>query len=130
MVGLGIHLHVVLKRFWCRHAKRYGAVELPNIGTTTPRRPFPAATLSAAKSLENFGETAAAEEIRFICRRAASCGFYKPTLEESVSKHKIKAWWSLFAASVLGVCVMTLTSPAIARQGCPEAPSSTLVVNV
>jgi hypothetical protein len=51
-------------------------------------------------------------------------------LEESVSKHKIRAWWRLFAASVLGVCVMALTSPTIARQGCAEAPSSTLVVNV
>jgi hypothetical protein len=26
MVGLGIHLHFVLKRFWSRHAKCYGTV--------------------------------------------------------------------------------------------------------
>src|SRR5262249_828586 len=28
----------------------------PDIGTTRPRRPFPAATLPAAKTLQNFGE--------------------------------------------------------------------------
>jgi len=26
MVGLGIHLHFVLKQFWSRHAKCYGTV--------------------------------------------------------------------------------------------------------
>src|SRR4029453_17739752 len=68
MMGLGIHLHFVLKRFWSRHAKCYGTMGLPIIGTTTPRGPFPAAAPKRPNPWKISGKQGAG--VRFAYRSA------------------------------------------------------------
>lgn len=47
-----------------------------------------------------------------------------------MSMHKLKARHTLPVACVIAACTIAMTLPATAREGCAEAPTSPLVVNV